>query len=187
MSEYITSIRQQGPKHCPTLLRSRYSCTPPFDPIISKRVGVGVNSGLGVGKENEGCGDLVRSCQVQGRGGRGSERREEEEEEEEERTEGGRLMEDRRKIETNGAIAFVARRQPENVMEWAMWCEDQIHRVLGPMSRLGRQQTSWDEFLLFRNLSTEEVNDCISRMKVRTFKPGEQILKQGSIGTTVVS
>mmetsp|Transcript_11813 Transcript_11813/g.27197 ORF Transcript_11813/g.27197 Transcript_11813/m.27197 type:complete len:735 (-) Transcript_11813:86-2290(-) len=60
------------------------------------------------------------------------------------------------------------------------------------MSRLGRQQlpvsllqTSWDEFLLFRNLSTEEVNDCISRMKVRTFKPGEQILKQGSIGTTV--
>jgi len=46
-------------------------------------------------------------------------------------------------------------------------------------------KASWRSFELFKYLEEETMNLCINKMKVRTFNAGDNIIKRGSIGTTM--
>jgi CRP-like cAMP-binding protein len=46
-------------------------------------------------------------------------------------------------------------------------------------------KAKWSNFELFRGLSKQDMNSCIARMKVKTFKAGDVIIRKGTIGTTM--
>ena len=55
----------------------------------------------------------------------------------------------------------------------------------GSLGDVSLFKASWRTFELFKYLEDDTMNKCIEKMKVKTFNTGDQIIKRGTIGTTM--
>jgi len=55
----------------------------------------------------------------------------------------------------------------------------------GSLGDVSLFKANWRTFELFKYLEDDTMNKCIEKMKVKTFNAGDQIIKRGTIGTTM--